>query len=54
MLGELGREAGLLVGVLAPLEFIVTHGSLTLRAFVVIVVVTGICLLLGLWLGLER
>ena len=54
MLGELFREAGLLVGVLAPLEFIVTHGSLTLHQFIAIVVVTTLCLSLGVVLGLER
>jgi hypothetical protein len=29
MLGELLREAGVLVIVFAPLEFLVTHGTLT-------------------------
>ena len=54
MLGELFREAGLLIGVLAPLEFFVTHGSLTLQQFIAIVVIAGPFLLAGLFLGLER
>jgi len=54
MLGEFLREAGVLVAVLAPLEWLVTHGTLTLTAIVVIVVVAGPCLLLGMALGLER
>ena len=54
MLGELFREAGLFIGVLAPLEFFVTHGSLTRSQFIVIVVTTGFFVLVGLVLGLER
>ena len=53
MIGEFLREAGILVAVLAPLELFVTHGSLTLRAVIGIVVVAGPCLLAGLALGLE-
>jgi len=54
MVGELLREAGLLVAVLAPLELLITHGALTLRAAAVIVVVAVPCLILGTVLGLER
>jgi hypothetical protein len=54
MLGEFLREAGVLVAVLAPLEWLVTHGALTLNAIVAIVVVAVPCLLLGMVLGLER
>jgi hypothetical protein len=51
MIGEFFREAGVLVGVLAPLESLVTHGTLTIRAAVAIVVVP--CLVGGILLGLE-
>jgi hypothetical protein len=54
MLGEFLREAGVLVVVLAPLEFLVTHGRLTLSGVVAIVVIAGPCLILGVALGLER
>jgi hypothetical protein len=54
MAGEFLREAGVLVGVLAPLEWIVTRGSLTLTTTAVIVVVTVPCLVFGTLLGLER
>jgi hypothetical protein len=54
MLGEFLREAGVLVAALAPLKFLVTHGTLTLNGIVAIVVVAGPCLLVGMALGLER
>ena len=54
MLGEFLREAGVLVGVLAPLEWLVTHGTLTLNAIAATVVVAVPCLVLGMVLGLER
>jgi hypothetical protein len=54
MLGEFLREVGVLVVVLAPLEFLVTHGTLTLNGIVAIVVVVAPCLILGMALGLER
>jgi hypothetical protein len=54
MVGELLREAGVLVAVLAPLELLVTHGSLTLRGLTVIVVVAVPCLVVGMYFGLER
>ena len=54
MIGEFLREAGVLVGVLAPLEWLVTHGTLTVSGIIAIVVVAGPCLLLGVVLGLER
>ena len=54
MLGEFLREAGVLVVVLAPLESLVTHGTLTVYGIVAIVVVAGPCLFVGVALGLER
>jgi hypothetical protein len=54
MRGEFLREAGVLVVVLAPLESLVTHGTLTLKGIVAIVVVAGPCLLAGMAFGLER
>ncbi len=54
MLGEFLREAGVLVAVLAPLESLTAHGALTLKEIVAIVVTAGPCLLLGMFLGLER
>ena len=54
MVGELLREAGVLIAVLAPLEWLVTHGSLTLEGIAVIVVVAIPCLVLGIVLGLEH
>jgi hypothetical protein len=54
MVGEFLREAGVLVIVLAPLEWLVTHGTLTLNAIVAIVVVAMPCLIVGMVLGLER
>ena len=54
MVGELLREAGVLVIVLGPLEWLVTHGTLTLHAIIAIVVVSIPCLVVGMVLGLER
>jgi hypothetical protein len=54
MVGEFLREAGVLVAVLAPLEWLVTHGTLTLKAIAAIVVVALPCLIAGMALGLER
>lgn len=54
MLGEFLREAGVLVAVLAPLESLVTNGTLTTRGIVAIVVVTVPCLVVGMILGLDR
>ena len=54
MFGEFLREAGVLVAVLAPLEWIVTHGTLTLNAIAAIVVIAVPCLVAGMALGLER
>ena len=54
MLGEFLREAGVLVAVLAPLESLVTHGTLTVNGMVAIVVVAVPCLVMGMILGLER
>jgi len=54
MLGEFLREAGVLVAVLAPLEWLMTHGALTVKGIIAIVVVAGPCLLVGMVLGLER
>jgi hypothetical protein len=54
MLGEFLREAGVLVAVLAPLELLITHGTLTLNGIVAIVVVAIRCLVFGMVLGLER
>ena len=54
MLGEFLREAGVLVAVLAPLESLVTHGMLTLKGIVAIVVLAVPCLVFGMVLGLER
>jgi hypothetical protein len=47
------REVGVLVAVLAPLEWLVTHGSLTGHVIVAIVVIAAPCLVLGIVLGLE-
>jgi hypothetical protein len=52
--GEFLREAGVLVAVLAPLELLVTHGSLTARSVAVIVGIVVPCLGFGAYLGLER
>ena len=54
MFGEFLREAGVLGAVLAPLESLVTHGSLTTTGIIAIVVVAGPCLIFGMVLGLER
>ena len=54
MFGEFLREAALLVLVLGPLESLITSGSLTIRAMVVIVVVAVPCLVVGIALGVER
>ncbi|HEX5473501.1 MAG TPA: hypothetical protein VFX12_02470 [Vicinamibacterales bacterium] len=54
MLGEFLREAGVLVAVLAPLESLVTHGTLTIAGVVATIVVAGPCLGFGVFLGLER
>jgi hypothetical protein len=54
MVGEFLREAGVLIGVLAPLELLVTHGSLTVKGFLVILSLAAPCLVVGVMLGLER
>jgi hypothetical protein len=54
MIGEFLREVGVLVMVFAPLEFLVTHGTLTLGGIVAIVVIAVPCLVSGMVLGLER
>ena len=54
MLGEFMREAGVLIAVLAPLESLVTHGSLTIKGVLVIVSIAVPCLVFGVILGLER
>ena len=54
MAGELFREVGVLVGVFAPLEMLVSYGTLTAKEMVAIVVLAGPCLALGMYLGLER
>ena len=54
MVGEFLREAGVLIGVLAPLELLVTHGGLTAKSVLVIVVIATPCLVGGVMLGLER
>ena len=54
MLGEFMREAGVLISVLAPLESFVTHGALTVRGGLAIVGIAVPCLVLGLFLGLQR
>ena len=54
MLGEFMREAGVLIAVLAPLELLVTHGALTAKSVLVIVVFVAPCLVAGVLLGLER
>jgi hypothetical protein len=54
MLGEFMREAGVLIAVLAPLELLVTHGGLTAKSVLVIVVLAAPCLVIGVMLGLER
>jgi hypothetical protein len=53
MLGEFLREVGVLVIVFAPLESLVTNGTLTGYGIVAIVVVAGPSLVLGIVLGLE-
>jgi len=52
--GEFLREAGVLVIVLAPLELLVTSGTLTTRQAVVTITVAGVCLTIRFWLGLEE
>jgi hypothetical protein len=54
MLGEFMREAGVLIAVLAPLELLVTHGTLTIKGILVIVSLAVPSLVFGLILGLER
>jgi hypothetical protein len=54
MVGELLREAGLLVGVLGPLESLIGGHGLTTIPFMFIVVITGLCLGVGLYLGVDN
>jgi hypothetical protein len=54
MLGETLREAGVLVGVLAPLEALVTHGRLTVAGGVATLIVALPCLGFGIFLSLEE
>lgn len=53
MLGEICREAAVLIGVLAPMELIIVGGGLTTRSAVVIVVVTVGLGAFGLWVGMK-
>jgi hypothetical protein len=54
MLGEILREVGVLVVVLAPLESLVTHGALTTREIVVTLLIAVPCLGFGVVLGLGH
>jgi hypothetical protein len=54
MIGEFMREAGVLIAVLAPIELLVTHGTLTVKGILVIVGIAVPCLVDGVILGLER
>lgn len=54
MLGEILREVGVLVVVLAPLESLVTHGALTPREIAVTLLIAVPCLGFGVVLGLEH
>ena len=53
MVGELLREAAVLIGVLAPMETIIVGGGLTTRSVVAIVVLSGFCVGVGLYLGVN-
>ena len=53
MIGELMREAGVLVGVLAPMEALVVGDGLTVTGLLAIVVVSGFCLVVGLYPGVT-
>ena len=53
MIGDLCREAAVLIGVLAPMEMIIAGGGLTMRSVTAIVVLTAVLGALGLWLGLR-
>ena len=54
MVGEILREAGVLVSVFAPLDALFSRGTLTRTGIVAIVVVVVPCFVLGTVLGLER
>ena len=53
MIGELFREAAVLIGVLAPMETIIVGSGLTARSVVTIVVLSGFFGSVGLYLGLD-
>ncbi len=53
MIGELLREAAVLIGVLAPMEAIIVGGGLTATSVVTIVVLSGFCVGVGLYLGVN-
>lgn len=53
MLGEICREAAVLIGVLAPMEMIIVGGGLTMRSVAAIVVLTGALGAIGLGLGVK-
>jgi hypothetical protein len=54
LVGDFLREAGVLIAALAPLELLVTHGGLTAKSVLVIVVPAAPCLVVGVMLELER
>lgn len=51
--GEFFREAAVLVAVLAPMELLVQHGTLTGLQSGIIVAVTVFCLGFGFYAGLD-
>ena len=53
MVGELCREAAVLIAVLAPMETIIVGDGLTVRSIVTIVVLSGFCGGIGLYLGVN-
>jgi len=51
MIGELFREAAVLIAVLAPMETIIVGPGLTAISILTIVVLSGSCVGVGLYLG---
>jgi len=53
-LGEFFREAAVLIAVLGPMELAVQNGLLTVRQWTLIVVLTAVCMAVGVHAGLKN
>ena len=53
-LGEFFREAAVLIAVLGPMELAVQNGSLTSSQWILIIILTALCMTVGVYAGLKN